>query len=127
VKGFATTSRPSLEILSAYAAGQDDIESVAATPGWQVVGAFYLPVSAALRLELIGSVSVGTLTMRTRLVDLSTNLPISGTEASTTSTTETRSLSPIFELTGARSYQIQVEVTGGTGGFGTVRSLSPTV
>jgi hypothetical protein len=129
VKGFATTSRPSIEVLSASNASQDDIPSVAATPGWFVVHAFYLPVSVALRLELIGLVSEAGLTMRARFFDLGVNAPVASSEASITATTDTRALGPLVELTGARLYQIQVEVTGGGGAeqVGVVRAGAATV
>jgi hypothetical protein len=127
MKGIGLTSKPGIEVLSAYSTSQDDIESVAATPGWQVVGAFYLPSALDVHLEMHGSVSAGGLTMRAQFFDLLLNAPVAGAYAIITSTTDIRALSGLVTLLGNRSYQIQVEVTGATGQFGSLRSVAPTV
>ena len=129
MKGFGLTSRPSIEVLSAYSAPQDDIESVATTPGWHVVGAFPMPLTAELRLELVGLVSEAGLTMRARFFDVTDNAPVASSDASITATVDTRALGPVIELEGGHLYQIQVEVTGGgdPDQFGTMRMAAPTV
>jgi hypothetical protein len=128
VKGIGIKSTATIEVLSAYSAPQLQIDSVAATPGWTVVGDFYMELTETIRLELIGCVSGPGLTMRTRLFDMVALTPVAGTEASITETTDVRRLSPMFELPGGRLYQIQVEVTGDAGdSFGVVRAASPTV
>lgn len=129
MKGFALASRPSLEVLSAYSAPQADIESVAATPGWNVVGAFPMPLSAALHLEMVGLVSEVGLTLRARFFDLTANAPVASSEASLTATVDTKVAGPTVELVGGHLYQIQAEVTGGGDPeqFGTVRMAAPTV
>lgn len=127
MKGFALTTVPGLQILSTYSAPQDDIESVAATPGWEVVGAFYLPIAAALRIELVGMLSAAGLTMRARVFDVTAAAPITTSYASISATTEARAVSGVLQLAGAHIYQLQVEVTGATGQFGVVRSVAPTV
>jgi hypothetical protein len=129
MKGFALTSRPSFEVLSAYSAPQQDIESVAATPGWHVIGAFPMPLTSALHLEMIGLVSGAGLTLRARFFDLTANAPVAGSDVSLTATVDTKVNGPTVELTGGRVYQIQAEVTGGGDPeeFGTVRMASPTV
>jgi hypothetical protein len=126
MQGFALSSSPELEVLSAYSAPQDEIPAVAASPGWHVVGAFFLEGAATLKLELIGSVSDSALAMRARLFDLATNQPVSGILPTIVSETDVRVLSAAVELAGNRTFQIQVEVTGGSG-FGVVRSAAPTV
>jgi hypothetical protein len=127
VKGYAIAERPSIEILAAGTSSQDDIESVAATPGWQVIYSFYLPTTVPLRLEMHGAVSVAGLTMRARFFDLADNVPLTDSYAVITDTNDTRATSGLMTLQGLRSYQIQVEVTGADGGFGTVRGAAPTV
>jgi hypothetical protein len=129
VKGFGLTSRPGIEILSAYSAAHDDVPSVAATPGWFVIGTFYLPTTVVLRLELIGLVSEAGLVMHGRFFDLTAMAPVASSDASITAVVDTRALGPLVELVGQRNYQIQVEVTGGGSGeqIGTVRSAAPTV
>ncbi len=129
MKGFGLTSRPTLEVLSAYSAPQQDIESVAATPGWHVIGAFPMPATAELRLELIGLVSGAGLTLRARFFDLTAGAPVAGSEASITATTDTLQLGPVVELTGGHLYQMQAECTGGGASdeVATVRAAAPTV
>lgn len=129
MKGFGLTSRPTLEVLSAYSAPQTDIESVATTPGWHVIGAFKMPLTAELHLELIGFVSGAGLTLRARFFDLTAGAPVASSEASITATTDTIAIGPTIELTGGHLYQIQAECTGGGASdeFATVRAASPTV
>lgn len=127
MKGVKINEKPSLTILTAYVSSQEDIESIAATPGWQVVGAFHMPLTETIVLELIGFVATAGLTMRARLFDLSTNLPIDTAYAQITSTTDSRNLSGPITLTGGRDYQLQVEVTGADGSFGVSRAVCATV
>jgi hypothetical protein len=129
VKGYGLTSRPGIEVLSAYSAPQTDIESVATTPGWHVVGAFKMPLTAELRLELIGFVSGAGLTLRARFFDVTAGAPVASSEASTTATTDTIALGPVVTLTGGHLYQIQAECTGGGAPeqIATVRAAAPTV
>lgn len=120
-----------VEIVSVYAAANQIIDAVEDTPGWNVVGGFRMPVSYSARLELIGAVSMIGLTMRARLFDLTTALPVGGTTVEITATGDTRVVSGEIELVGGRLYQMQVEVTGvdltpleglPIDGFGTVKS-----
>lgn len=132
MQGFALTETAEIEVLAAYSAPQQAIAAVAASPGWYVVGAFFLQTSATLKLELVGAVSHASLTMRARVFDLTSNQPVSGISVSisgATSTTDQKVLSGPAPLTGNRTYQIQAEVTGNAGGsyFGVVRSAGPTV
>jgi hypothetical protein len=129
MRGFALKQTAELAVLSAYAAPVQTIPAVATTPGWYVMGAFFLESSAELRLEVIGLVSDVDLTMRARLFDMTTNEPVGDISVSVRSLTDTRVLSGFAKLTGGRLYQIQVEVTGGAGEdqFGVLRSAAPTV
>lgn len=126
--GVGATTSPQVEVLSAYAATNQTVAAVAATPGWNVIGAFFMPGTALVRLDLFGSVSDAALSMRARLFDLSTAQPVSGSTVTITSLTDVRKLSAQFSLTGNRTYQIQLEVTGGSGGafFGSAKSASIT-
>jgi len=131
MRGYELLTTPELEVLAAYCSPQYEVPAVTVSPGWHVVGGFYLHATATLRLELIGLVSQSGLTMRARLFDLATNLPVASIAPSisgSVSTTEQRVVSAQAELTGGRTYQIQVEVTGGNAAdeFGVVRSVAPT-
>jgi hypothetical protein len=113
--GHALEPADTVEVVAAYSAPKKQIPAVATTPGWRVVGSFFLPRTVKARLDMIASVSASGLTCRARLLDLATNAPVSGSTATTTSQTPARALSGIVSLTGNRSYQIQVECTGATG------------
>ncbi len=131
-QGFGLSSTPEIEVLAAYSAPQQSVAAVAASPGWHVVGAFFLQTSTTLKLELVGQLSHASLTMRARLFDLSARELVSGINPSISGaagTMDQKVLSGAAPLTGNRTYQIQVEVTGNAGGsyFGVVRSTGPTV
>lgn len=126
-RGIETTSSAQVEIISAYSAPQQSFVAVAVTPGWFVAGAFFMPASVdETRLEMIGAVSDASLKMRARLFDLVANEPVDGSIAQLATTTDSRTTSGLVELTGGRSYQIQVEVTGaaGDGLFGILKSAT---
>jgi hypothetical protein len=112
--GLATEPSDTTLIVTAYTASAQVIPAVAASPGWQVIGAFFLPLACDVRLEAIMSVSDASLVMRVRLFDLVTNAEISGSYAVTSSTVPgTRALSGALSLAGNQSYQIQAECVGG--------------
>lgn len=119
------TGNMTVEVISAYSASSQVLPSVAVTPGWYAIGAFFMSATADARLSLIGGVSAVGLLMRARLFDVTTGALVSGaTTADIDSTVDERAVSPEFPLTGGRVYQIQVEVTGFAGGFGTVKESS---
>lgn len=123
-----TTTASVVEVISAYSAANQMIPAVTATPGWFVIGSFFMPKSAPVKLELIGVVSAGGLVMRARLFDLSTATPVSGTTTPniTSIVPDERQVSGAVDLTGGRSYQIQVEVIGAVAdSFGVVRNAAP--
>ncbi len=125
MQGFALTQEQIIEILSVYATAERVIDAVAATPGWNVIGAFSMPATADLHIDVIGSVSDAALTLRVRLFDITPGSigPVSGSEASTTSRTDVQFMGGAITLTGGRRYQFQAEVTGGASSslYGVVR------
>jgi hypothetical protein len=114
-QGFALTNAATGEVF-AYSSGRSDpIPGVAATPGWQVIGAFFFPFTFDVRLDVIALVSDPSLTVRVRLFDMTTAEPVSGATAQTTSQTSARALSGVVSLQGNRVYEIQAECTGAAG------------
>lgn len=128
--GLGLTTEQIVEILSAYSAADEEIMAVTATPGWNVVGGFTMPVTATVLLDVMGSVSDAALTMHARLYCVTPGHvgEVTGSTATIASTTDVRALSGEFELAGARAYQFQVEVTGGAGDnfFGVIRAATLT-
>ena len=127
--GLGLTTEQIIEILSAYAAPQSEVAAVADTPGWAVLGAFEMPITAdEIVLSVVGSVSDASLTMRVRLFCITPTFvgEVSGSIATITSTTDVQVNSGSFELTGGRLYQFQAEVTGDDGDefFGVVESAA---
>jgi hypothetical protein len=129
MQGFALTQEQIIEVLSVYATAERQIDAVAATPGWNVIGAFFMPATAVIRVDLLGSVSHASLTLRVRLYCVSPGSVgvVSGSEASLNSLTDVQVFSGNVELTGKRNYQFQAEVTGSSGidRFGIVRRAAP--
>ncbi len=125
MQGFALTTEQIIEVLSVYATAEQYIDAVAATPGWYVIGGFSMPASADVRVDLIGSVSAASLTVRVRLFCVTTGAvgAVSGSEAQLSSTLDTQAFSGVVSLVGGRAYQLQAEVTGFAGAiyFGVVR------
>lgn len=114
-----------VEIISAYAATNQQLSAVAAPPAWYVVGGFWMPREASVSLELIGVVTLAGLAMKARLFDVAAALPVSGSEtAEITSTTDARAISGAFLLPGNKLYQMQVQVIGDTDEFGIVRTAA---
>jgi hypothetical protein len=125
MQGFQLTTEQVIEILSVYATADLRLEAVATTPGWNVIGAFTMPASATLRLDLLGAVSDLSLTLRVRLYCVTTGYvgPVSGSDATLASLVESQAFSGNIDLVGGLLYQFQAEVTGavGTPYFGVVR------
>jgi hypothetical protein len=126
LQGLKLTQGPEVEILSAYAASHQEIAAVAATPGWYVIGVFYMIATSAVRLEIVGSVTHDSLTMKARLFDVGAAEVVSGCAVELTGPVTNRRLSAPFSLPGAKLYQIQVEVTGSSGAdrFGVLSTAS---
>lgn len=122
-QGFALTNSQTGEVF-AYSSGRSVIDAVAATPGWVVIGAFFLPFSVSARLDIIGFVSDVALTLRARLFDMTAAAAVPGAVAETTELQDARALSGIVALEGNRIYQIQIECTGdeGDGMFGVLEN-----
>lgn len=110
-------------------ADQHTVQGVAATPGWEVVSAFYLEdAQATLILNAIMLVSQAGLIGRVRIYDLTAGAAVAGsTLALPVSTlTDTRLTSGNLgaAMPAGRIYQIQIECTGGAtvADFATLRS-----
>lgn len=119
-QGFALEEASTIEVIAAYSAPQTQVPAVAATPGWQVLGAFWLPKTTKARLDALMMVSDATLTCRVRLYDATPGAIAAASRivpgyASTQSTTMEQRKGPVVTLTGGHLYQIQCEVTGDTG------------
>jgi hypothetical protein len=113
-----------VEIISAYCAAMQVISAVTPGPGWTVIGAFYMPTGATVKLEGIGLVSVITNNLTFRLYDVALAAAVSGsTTDANISTSDVRRLSGAFDLAGGKVYQMQAQVIGPSGN-GTVRSAS---
>ena len=111
---FGLEQATTTEVVAAYSAPQTMIPAVAATPGWYVVGSFFLPLTVTARLDAILQVSAAGVTANVRLFDMTDLAPVTGAAVSSTSTAQERKLSPVFSLTGNRRYQIQAEALHGT-------------
>lgn len=124
--GFPTTSVNSAQVVLASTSGQRTIPAETASPGWHVVDEFPLVRTVSARLDLLGQVSASGLTMRARLFDLTTRQVVPSLYATITATEETRAKSGQRTLTGGHIYQVQIEVTGGTGDnkFGLVQQAA---
>ncbi len=93
------------------------VQAVAATPGWEVVAAFYFAAAPpATVLEAIMLVSQGLLTGRVRIYDTVAAAVVAGSTLSTSSTSDARLVTADIAgvLVAGRIYQLQVECTGGT-------------
>lgn len=126
-QGFALEGASSVEVIAAYAAPQTLVPAVSATPGWRVLGAFFLPKTVVARIDTLMMVSDDSLTCRVRLYDATpgaiaaASRVVPGT-ASTQSTTTVHAYGPRVTLTGGHTYELQCEVTGDEGNefFGVV-------
>jgi hypothetical protein len=129
MQGFALTQEQIIEIISVYSSAAQSILAVAAEPGWNVIGAFPMPTTADIRLDVIGSVSDPTLTMECRVYCVTPGFvgEVSGSRAQLNSTVDVEVFSGHFPLTGGRLYQMQCQVVGnvGDGYFGLVRRAAP--
>lgn len=125
MQGLGLTQEQIIEILSVYATAEQYLDAVAATPGWYVIGAFTMPATADLRTDVLGAVSDPSLTLRVRLYCVSPGAvgPVSGSEATLGTLSDSQALSGAISLTAGLIYQFQAEVTGaaGSGYFGVVR------
>lgn len=122
---LSLTDTAEIEVLATYAAPEKVIPAVASEPGWYVVGAFRMPVPSDVRIEAYASVSDPSLVLRVRLFSLTEVEPVSGSEATTSSTVDVRILSALFTLA-ADDYQMQAEAVGGVGEglFGALKTMT---
>lgn len=126
MQGIAATASASVELISTFTATNQAIPAVVSEPGWYVIGTLFLPIGVTgVQLEAIGALSVAGLTMNVRLFDLVAVAPVGGSDTTAlTAIPDTRSTSGLFDLTGGRQYQIQVQVIGTVdpANFGTIKS-----
>lgn len=132
-QGFALTNASSVEVIAAYGSPQTKVLAVAETPGWQVLGAFYLPRSCTARLDALMHVSDASLTCRVRLYDVTDGVATAAARvvpglAVTQATKPTRVLGPRVDLEGGHTYQVQCEVVGDSGDdmFGVIPTVTIT-
>ncbi len=119
------TDAPVVEIISAYAASNQQLPAVEEPPAWVIIGGFYMPRTATIRLEVIGVVSDGSVALTVRLFDVAGAAPVTGsTTAPIDGTTDERQLSGAFELTGGKVYQVQAQCIGGEDEFGIIRTAT---
>lgn len=130
MQGLALTTEQIIETISLYSTSAQQISGVSVAPGWQVVGAFPMPTTASVRLDVLGSVSDASLVMSVRLYCVTAGFVgvVSGSMVSIASTTDVEQFSGVFSLTGARQYQVQSQVVGNAGVsyFGNLRRVAPT-
>ena len=91
------------------------VGSVAATPGWEVVAAFWNVDAVRARLEAIVSIAQAGQTCRVRLVALPALTQVDLSLIATTTQAATRIVSVPFQLAASTIYQLEVECTGGFG------------
>lgn len=108
--------------------GQNSIQSLTASGGWQSIGAFYLDrVTDQVSVEAILLVSSASLSGSVRLLDTVGASVVTGSLLGTTSLTDVRLVTSNIasNMTADRVYQIQAECFGGelTSHFVTVRNL----
>jgi hypothetical protein len=88
------------------------VPSVVSSPGWQVIGAFYQPEAAHVRLEMIVAVAQAERLFRGRLVREADLAAIEASMVSSSQQALTRVLSKPFDLLPDSIYEIQVECAG---------------
>ena len=131
MQGLALTTQQIIETISLYSSSASQVPAVAVAPGWSVFGAFPMGTTAAIRLDVLGSVSDPSLTMTVRLYCITAGsvVAVSGSTCQISSTTDIEVFSGVFTLIGGnRQYQMQCQVVGNVGPsyFGNVRRTAPT-
>lgn len=123
MQSIGVTDSAVVEIISAYAANNQLLAAVASPPAWYVVGAFFLPASAEVKLEAIGAVSTDGNVMTLRLFDMKDIEPLTGSLVQIDTVADARVVSGRFDVIGGRLYQIQAQVIGASG-FGVMRTAT---
>lgn len=114
MSGFAVEGADSVEVVAAWTVPPSVITAVASGTGWMSLGQYYLPKSVTAKLDMVGQVSAAGLTLTARLWDVTDKLPVNGA-ISTTSLAPVRVLGDQVNLTGGRTYQVQVQCVGAAG------------
>ena len=114
IQGYLLETPTELEVVSAYGVLKSAVPSRNASPGWFVIGGFFLSKGViGVQHEVIGMVNHADLEMHVRLFNVNDLEVVSGSEVTIVSTTAlVRALSGSFNLTGIRTYQVQAEAIG---------------
>jgi hypothetical protein len=125
MSGFAVEPVDALEVVAAWVAPKKTIPAVESSPGWFVLGEYFLPKSTMAFLDVAGCVSHESLTLRVRLWDVEAKAAVPGV-AEIRSVAGQRSKGVRVQLIGNRSYQVQAECTGAVGDdrFGVVETAT---
>lgn len=126
---LALTDSERVEIISMFATASRRLDAVAVAPGWEVIGAFPMRVSASVRLSMIGSVSDASLTLSTKLYCVTPGAEgdVTGALVSRTGAlVDVESFSGKFDLP-AGLYQVHAQIVGNVGDpyFGNARRVAP--
>jgi len=114
MQGFAITTAASLEIIAAWVTPKATVEARTTTPGWHVLGEYYLPKTTLAKLDAVHHVSDPALICRVRLWDVTLSVPVGG-GVETSSLAPLRQLGSSITLMGDRRYQVQAECIGTPG------------
>ncbi|HYQ47144.1 MAG TPA: hypothetical protein VER11_34475 [Polyangiaceae bacterium] len=129
LSGLALTKEETIEILSVYATAEERIDAVTSAPGWEAIGAFPIPATADIRLDVLGSVSDAALTLTVRLYDITSGHegPVAGSEVNITSLLDAQAFSATFTVIGNHRYQVHAQVVGASGAsyFGHILRAAP--
>lgn len=113
-RGMAVESAAAAEVVAAWVVPPKNVEAVSATPGWEVLGQYYLPKTVSAKIEATMGVSAPGLTGRVRLWCVEDAVAVSG-YIETMSEDMQRFLGPTVQLQGLKQYQFQAECIGSTG------------
>ena len=108
--GFAVEQAASAQVVAAWVVPPSTV-AAAPTPGWRVLGEYYLPASCVARLDAVHCVNDAALTSRLRLWDVAAEAAVAGAVL-TQSLAPVRTIGTPVQLTGGRVYQVQAECTG---------------
>lgn len=127
MSGHAVTPATQYEVVAAWSVPQKVIGAVAAAPGWECLGEYYLPSTVkAAKLDVVGFISIAGITLDVRLWDVTAKAAVNGAVSITSILTPVRAIGEAVTLTGGRTYQVHAQCTGAVGGtrFGVVTTAT---